>query len=353
MSTSENAKTVDGIAAQAETPAEQTGLPERVTEKPRDEEHMHLGQIKGSPKAVRVYLNVSDDHGEMLGSKVLEEKVKGFCRKHANLDPEKVKHLDKVLQEALELAKEYVPKINMAENSLGGTVTKYRIRQGMLFKIMKTLVKSGKLNWIDWFKNNFDPREFRSTQDYMKLAKVKNIIRYAWLGKERLMQSVRQLTEDDKKADDPLGNFFARSGLDFHAEEDLDPVELKIQTDVAINYQKLVDKGLDDVPREKVDALVRNNLEITNRIIEVLEVAKAKGEDLGACMDRILSADGKPEPTMTPEKKAAGFKKTVDRFLTELENALADEAYRSSIDPDKVRQIREKLQSFERLFATA
>ena len=145
-------------------------LPENVDEEPRDDEEMHLGQIKGSSKTVRVYLDVSDDRGEMLGSKALEKKVRRFCRDNANINPAAISNGDQVLQEALKLAKEYIPKVNMRENSLSGTITKYRIRQGMLFNIIRELVKQNE-NWIEWFKTNFDPREFRSTQDYMRLAR--------------------------------------------------------------------------------------------------------------------------------------------------------------------------------------
>ena len=51
-------------------------LPEGVTAEPRNEEEMHLNHIRQWPDAVKVYLKVSDDAGEVLGSKILERQVK-------------------------------------------------------------------------------------------------------------------------------------------------------------------------------------------------------------------------------------------------------------------------------------
>ena len=167
------------------------------------------------------------------------------------------------------------------------------------------------------------------------------------------MQTVRLLTTEDKATDDPLGSFLGGAASTSLPKRTWMWWNSRSRTDLAINYQKLIDKGLGDVPREKVDALVRNGLEVTNK--DHRGAGDRQGQRvriLGHAWIAIVSADGKVKPDMTPEKKAEGFKKTVNRFLTALENALTDQEYRGGIDSETVARIKEKFQAFEQLFAT-
>ncbi len=96
-------------------------LPKGVTEAPRSAEEMHLKHIRNWPNAVEVYLQVSDDEGEVLGSKVLEKKVKQFCDRYANPKAE-IKDLAKVIEEAKDRATDYTLQINMVESGLTGAI---------------------------------------------------------------------------------------------------------------------------------------------------------------------------------------------------------------------------------------
>jgi len=264
-------------------------LLEGVTEEPRNKEEMDLKHIRKWPNAVQVYLKVSDDAGEVLGNKSLEQQVKQFCDQYANPKTE-IKDLVQVLGEAKELATIYTLQISMVESGLSGTITKYRILQGMIFNIMKKLVKESKgPKWIEWFKANFDGREFRSVQDYMRLAKIPGVICYAVFGKERLLEIDRQLTDDDwkerlndagEKEIDPVGAFIARNGINFNPEEELDAQELRIETDIAINYQKLLNAGINDIPKDMIDALVRNGKEIESVHVTELKVTRDAEQDV-------------------------------------------------------------------------
>lgn len=328
-------------------------LPENVTEAPRNSEEMHLKHISKWPDAVKVYLKVSDDEGEVLGSKVLERRARNFCDQYAGLKDD-IKDPQKVIEEAVDLATRYTLQINMVESGLAGTITKYRIRQGMLFNIMKGLVKKTKgPKWIIWFHQNFDPREFRSVQDYMRLAGVPNIIRYAVFGKERLLQTLRQLSEDDKKRDDPIGAFIERNGIHFNPTEETDAQELKIETDIALSYQRLLGAGIDNIPKEMVDAFVRGGNEIEPTHLRELEFAKNAGVDTIERFKEIMATDGKPEPLMTPDRKAEGFKKTTDRFLKAMESAISDAEYLQQVNAEVIAALKEKLDQLEKLFSTA
>jgi hypothetical protein len=337
-----------------ETETTQSGSTENqisteVTDAPRTDEEMHLKHIREWPDAVKVYLQVSDDRGEVLGKKVLEKKVTEFCGHYA--DPKtKIEDPEKELEAAKELATRYTLQINMVESGLSGIITKYRTRQGMIFNIMKDLVnaKYGPV-WEEWFKSNFDPREFRSVQDYRRLAKIPNIIRYAVFGKERLLQILRQLSKDEKKMDDPVGSFIERVGVDFNPAETVNVQELKTETDIAINLQKLIGKGITEITRDRVETLVRDNREVESVHILELKAAKKAKLDVVARFDEILASKGKLEPLMTPERKAEAFKKNTDRFFKAMESAISDDEYLDQIDPDTIVNLKQKLEQLERL----
>jgi len=345
MSNESKSKT-DRVDAQKGT--KRKSLPKGVTPEPQHEEHMHLKLIADSPGLVDVYLPVSDDEGHLLGDMGTETRVKSFCDRYS--DPSTVSEPDKVVKEAKTLATEYTLKINKVENRLGGTITKYRIRQGMLFNIMKELVRKSKPNWMVWFKANFDPREFRSVEDYMRLARIKNIIRYAVFGKERLLHLRRQLSDEQLKLDDPIGAFLKVNKIKFNPEQETDNRELRIEADVAINHQKLLREGITEISKKLVEALVRNGRELEKAHIEELKRAQqVPDEDVVKYMKGIIDSDGKPAPIMTPDRKAEGFKRTAERFLKAVDNAFEDREYIQQLDRGMYDRLKQKVLDLERL----
>jgi hypothetical protein len=336
----ENNQNVNSIDAET--------LPEGVTPEPQEEEHMHLKHISDSSSLVRAYLPVSDDQGQLLGDLDLEHQVKEFCDRYK--DPSSIEEPDPIIEEAKELVTRYTLRVNFVDNSLRGTITKYRIREGMLFNIMKELLKKRNINWIGWFKENFDQREFRSVSDYMKLARTKNIIRYAVFGKERLLMLLRQLSDEQKEQEDPIGAFLEENGIDFNPEQETDDRELRVEADIAINLRKLLKEGITEIPRELVEALVRNGREVERSHIEELKRAQqVPDKDVVEYMKTIIDKNGKPEPIMTPGRKAEGFKKTADRFLKAVDIALGDREYVLQFDRGTYDRLKQKVLDLERL----
>ena len=159
-----------GKAIEPKEEVESTELPKDVTEEPRNAEEMHLKLIKNQPSVVKSYLTVSDDTGKLLQEKALEKKVTKFCAKYSLIKKKDIPDPEKLLAETKSLATVYTRQINFRENTINGTICKYRIRQGMLFLIMKKAVKAAKKGWEEWFIENFKGNDFRSAQDAMKLA---------------------------------------------------------------------------------------------------------------------------------------------------------------------------------------
>ena len=303
-------------------------LPPGVTEKPRGPEEMDLSKVPGYQPWLRAYLPVSDDEGEFLGDKVLEALVKAKNHELDLTDLTKAANRKELIDMLVDLIKRYGGKINIADSISRGHTTKYKIRLGMLFNHLKVLVMSFAFEWTAWFNLKFDKRQFRSIQIYMQLAKVPNIIRYAVFGIERLLEIYRQL--DDFTGDDPFGDFLAKHGIDFDPRAEFDPVEMKLKTDIAIGMKKLSNAGLEEIPQEKIEALVRQGREIETKHIDYLKaIQEAKG-DIKLHMDKILAGE-QPNP-QDPKAKAEAFRKSVDRFIDQAKSALKDTAYLKNVD---------------------
>jgi len=321
-------------------------LPAGVTPEPQDPEHMDLTKVTEHKEWVYAYIKVSDDEGHLLNDLPLETEVKALCAELDEIDLDLEEDPDFWVSKIKDVTTRYASQINFAESISTGSVTKYRIRMGKLLIRLKYLVKKKrKQSWVQWFKENYDQRHFRSVQDYMGIAEIPNVIRYAVFGKERLLEIIRQL--GDKSGADPIGDFLSKNGIDFNPETELDPVELRIKTDVAIGMRKLAKERLGEVSISKVEALVRAGMEIeTKHIMDLKAIKKIRG-DLNARMDQIIGSGGKVQSVVTPEGKAKNFRKTVDKFISLSVDALLDGDYLREVDLVLWRQLKAKIEELE------
>ena len=74
---------------------------------------------------------VLDDSGELIENKKLEKFVISVCDKYGDLKTKRFKKAEGFIDQLAELVKKYSKHIDSTANSVGGTVTKYRIRQGV------------------------------------------------------------------------------------------------------------------------------------------------------------------------------------------------------------------------------
>ena len=321
-------------------------LPEGVVDEPRNDEEMHLKNIKHDPNLVKAYLSVSDDYGELLGDVDIEAEVIDCCNRYGAIKPKDVNEPEAILQQLVDLSNRYVRQINKAENISIGISTKYRIREGMLFNIQKKIVKKVlELNWTEWFDENYNRSLLRSVQDYMRLAKVPKIIGYAVFGKEQLLEILRRIGKPQGK--DPIGDFLSSNGIDYNPEMEFDVTELKIVTDIAIARQKLNSEDLQEVSDEKIEALIRSGLDLTTTHINQLKLVKSTQGNLGQYIDNLIATGGTVEPIQTPETKSRSFKKILDRFLDQTATALDDDQYLGEVDLELCRQLLEKIQQLQ------
>ena len=163
-----------------------------------------------------VYRLVSDDEGQLLGDQQLERRVRDLCEKLEKVNLNRAEGPELLVEKIKVLAIRYTKKLNTAENISFGILTKYHIRQGLFFLLLKILVKERLgLNWVKWFSDNFDKQHLRSAEVYMQIAQVQNSIRYAVFGKERLLQIIRQIDKKNLNKEDPIGDFLRKNKIDF------------------------------------------------------------------------------------------------------------------------------------------
>jgi hypothetical protein len=260
-----------------------------------------------------------------------------------DIDNQTKEALEELLQESKDIVSRFGLAINSSENILGGVVTKYRIWEGKIFLIQQAITQKAGYIWKVWFKNNYNASYFRSAEDYKRLANVPEIIRYSAFGKERLLGIVRLI--DDLTTEDPVGEFLEENGIVFDPQQETDPVKIKRQADIAVNYKKIVDAGITGVTLAQVKAYVRNGKEIKKSQIDSLKVGNNPSEQ----MNKLIASDGKVEPLMTPERNADVFKKATDNLLRSIEKAIGDSSYLGSIDADVYRNLKQGLLNLEPL----
>ncbi len=323
-------------------------LPKGVTEKPRNPEEMDLGLIKDNPSLVRAYLPTSDDQGQQLQNEKLLNSVSEMWKWLLPLKEDEIKEPKKLLPVVTSLAKDFMGQVSFNESTVNGTICKYRIHQGLLFLGLKKVVKATKQNWEDWFDKNFNPKERRSAQDAMRLAKAKNIIRYSFLGKFQLLQILRQI-ENFEDQEDPVGAYLKENGIDFNPEEEADFEDIKRSVTVTVGYRKCVTAGLKEISKKMVEALVCKGKEVESQHIRDMQALQKLRGDVVEYFDGLISSDERPEPVLTGDRKADIFKRAADKFLKAIETAFADAEYLGGIDQDFCNRVREKVEALERL----
>lgn len=255
-----------------------------ITNEPQNEEHLHMRLLGESASLRGLYLNVSDDSGQFFGDMNLEIKMIDFLGQSKELarrgSSEAIKQM---MPELIAVSKSYQRQINFAMNVSNGILVKHQIRLGSIFMYQKRLLKkiSPEKNWMEWFNETYGPSNLRSAQDYMRLAKTPNIIRYAVFGKERLIEILRAIPSF-ASSDDPIGAFLAKYGFIYDPEGETSMDDWRSSIDAAIAMEKIrqVEKNQEldlELSFEQVKKLIDNNVPVESRVINNMVIIKEAG----------------------------------------------------------------------------
>jgi len=265
-------------------------LPDNVTLDPQHKEHMDLRLIQDSPSMVEVYMPVSDDAGEQLRDRELEKKVTEYCELYESKKTEAIDNPEELLEELVELSIKYGKKVNISAAVTIGIDCKYRIRLGMLLNLQKRIVAKTKEDWTDWFSKNYKAGYLRSAQDYMALARIPNVIRYAFLGKERLIEIKRALPSDYQD-EDPVGKFFKDNNISFDPESEDCINDFKNEIDALLALMKIkkVEQGQNiqiHADKEMIKNVISMGVKVDNGLIRDLVILSQNGGDTNQYLDR-------------------------------------------------------------------
>ena len=332
-------------------------LPEGVTEEPQNEEHMHLKHIKHSPSLVEVYLSVSDDGGNLLEDIDLEKQVVDFIESYQQTSVESIENLDSVINESRDLYQRYSIKVNRTDSISSGIVTKYRIRQGMLLNIEKRLTKLKNKQWIDHFAEVYGRKHLRTAQDYMSLANIPHIMRYAVYGKERLMEIKRAIKALGISGDDPVAAFLARHNIPFDPEdseneESLAELKLNVDSAIAMTKIKKIEESRPDefgARPDLIKKLVGLGITIGNGIIKDMVIVKESNGDVNQHLENVYITGGQGNSIVKPTKSVQGFPKLVASFKTTVDYIRENADLAQSIDRTKIEDLERAITELKTL----
>lgn len=334
--------------------SKETTLPESVTPEPQDDEHMHLGLIQDAPSLIDVYLAVSDDTGNLHGATDLEQEVKDFCERYKNVNKEKLENPQFLLQETKNLSNRYASVINRSEKITAGITTKYLIRLCMIFSIEKIVVRKLGLNWTDWFEENHKIMSLRSAQDYMALAKIPGIIKYAFLGKERLLEIIR--VTKGSKSEDPVGDYLQDHGVVFDPACD-DPQilkELKFEIDTVIAMIKIASveqqREIDlETDVDLIRRMIGQGIKVENSIIRDLVIIKENGGDPNQYLESRYIGGGAEASIITSTKKLRSIPKLIAILKSTVDYIKENSELASQINPEQIEVLENQTSELKAL----
>ena len=145
----------------------------------------------------------------------------------------------------------------------------------------------------------------------MALAKIPNIIRYSFIGKERCMECLRAIKTLDIKGDDPIAVFFEQYRIAFNTEdsqnkETLQDLKLGIDCAIAITrikkaeQKKEIELGID---LDYIGKLIEKRIAVNNAFIKDLFIIKGEDRDIIEHIKGLLGEGGNEDDLLQHIKK--------------------------------------------------
>ena len=232
-----------------------------VTLDPQDEEQLDLNLMKDPVAVSKISIPTDDDQGEFLGATETVQEIRKYIDENKSKTGDALKDPE-FLRTGTELLSSFNKKLSLKEMLTLAVLTKNHLLYGMALIILKDGVKEDGQNWMYYYKKHFIPSTYSSAIKYMKLARIPNVIRYAFLGLQRLEKIHTAIKADyDMEEGDPIGEFFKENSINIDLHEN-EIEDFKYEVDVAvakIRLQKFFDQENEDLPEDKV---VKNTVDL-------------------------------------------------------------------------------------------
>ena len=340
-------------------------LPAGVTMDPQNKEQLDLNLMKDPVAVSIISVPTDDDEGGFLEDPEAVKALRKFIDENKSKAGEALKDAE-LLKIGTEIASSFNNKLSLKEALTLAALTKNSILYGMGLIILKNCVKATGQNWIYYYKNHFIPSTYSSAIKYMKLARIPDIIRYSFLGLERLEKIHTAIKEDyDMTDDDPYGDFFKDSSIsiDFH---DCDLENFKYDIDAAVantrinNFFKVMNKDISDenqvknaVDADLIEDLIRKDKKIEAGLMMNLFLYTKGGANPNVLLEEFLKVDSTAlkliKEDLTAVKTIEGFPKLISELKSKVTYLSNNAALAKEITLQHVRDLQTQVTTLRKL----
>ena len=329
-----------------------------ITDEPKDPEHLHMKLLGNSAPLKALYLEVSDDTGQFFANTTLEEKMINFLGQSKTLAKNgSSEAIKQIMPEIIALSKAYQGQINFATNVSNGILVKHQIRLGNIFLYQKRLLKkiSPEMEWTKWFNDTYSSNNLRSAQDYMRLAKTPNIIRYAVFGKERLIEILRAIPSF-ASSDDPIGAFLSKYGFTYdpEGESSMDDWRSNIDTAIAMEKIRQVEKSQElelELNFDEVKKWVDCNGPMDSKVINNMMIIKEADGNVKDYLDTTAVGKGNPNIQINRVEKKESVQRISKQLKEIVEYYTKDADALSEINESAVNDLKQSIDALVNLIS--
>ena len=332
----------DALAESAELDAEDEGKDVldsgATTNVPADQ-----GQVASTPVSA-LYTYVDGDEGALLNADDLYHQIQAFATQTRVSLTTGASHKE-LLKKAVALGQSFGAAVDDAESRTNGCIASYRIWQGRYFIQLQRLHKASKSGkWTDFVKENFKSLSLRSVQDYMRLAKVNNSQKWVLLGADRLQVLLRAIGKDNPNlvGDDPIHDYLLQNGFDFDpATSDMSMDEIRTQVNTCIMWGRLRSEQFTEIPREQVEAFVREGKEFSGKLLQNLKEEKKQGNDPVRYLES--ATHGKAPAVESVTSKVTAFNSGAENLLVQITAITSDPELMAQVNKSLIEELDEAM----------
>lgn len=340
-----------------------------VTLEPQNDEQADLRLFKNGVEISYVSVPVDDDSGQWIDDLDVFKGIKDFIRANQCKKGDELKDPN-LLKNGTELASEFNEKIFLQEAISLGMVNKYRILLGKILIILKAALKQQNENkgWMDYYDENFSKSTQSSAIKYMKLARIPNIIRWSFLGLERLESIVAIIKGTDiSEESDPIAAFFNGANISVDLK-DKNFDEFRYAIDTAVLQRKIAkyfDKKNEEISDDKkvknnvdgslIHDLVRAGKKIDSSLITDLYHYAKDGADPNTILNHRIETGGNStsskeiNDTLTDIKTIEGFPKIISELKSKVNYLSNHTDLLKKVSPQHVEDLEEQVNALKNL----
>ena len=304
-----------------------------------------------------VYSAVSNDKGKLFDVSDIESEMLLFINENEKKEAHDINNLAVVISKGRVLYQAHKAKSEKAETIIDGISVKGKILEGMLLNIEQKLLRKKGKQWVAHYKQTYGEKSLRSAQDYMGLAGIDNILVYAPVGKERLLDVRRAMKALGIEGDDPIGTFLKNFEIPFNPKnikgnESIEDLKMGIDYAVATTKISVAEEKNSvqlEVNLDLIKKLIGFGIKISNSLISDLLIIKNEGNEVNPYLEGLCSNKDGDDDTLAPIKKVGRLSSLVTGIGGAIEAIDQNADLAKHIDKDDVDELEEFVRKLKTL----